>query len=262
MTGGMALRATSSVRAPSGSGHQPDESTMDFLRDLIEPFGQKVDEDLFRRGNAVSHQDLIDLLLRAEDVRNSKPQLVIVTHALPDVLPFTAVGPYLAKRLDCEATTFAIAQQGLAAPFTGLRIAAAHHRAGRCAEVVLTVLEQTTLPTAIPLVQDTPLVDSGVAMVFGAGTGPRLGWVASSPSAAALIRRAGPDTLVVLGPWVDRSGLDGFPVHQVEPGTYCTSVWLALASHWREWPDRRFLLCDTDPLTGQSHAALFENAER
>lgn len=264
MTEGMALRGMSSVRAPSSSGHQPDESAIDFLRDLVEPFGRKIDEGLFRRGTGVSHQDLTDRLLDAEEMRNSRPQLVIVTYALPDVLPFTAIGPYMAKRLECEATTFAIAQQGLVAPFTALRIAAAYHRAGRCEEVVVTVLEQTTLPIAIPLVHDTPLVDSAVAMLFGGGTGPRLASVAAGTSLVELIGRADPDTLVVLGPQVDRTGLDGLSPHRIGPGTYCTSVWLALAEHWDTWQDtyRVILLCDTDPLTGRSHLARFETSDR
>ncbi|CAM5629348.1 hypothetical protein [Streptomyces narbonensis] len=43
------------------------------------------------------------------------------------------------------------------------------------------------------------------------------------------------------------------------PGSYCTSLWLALADHWQEWREshRRIVLCDTDPRTGRSHVAVF-----
>jgi hypothetical protein len=261
MTAGLTLRATGAVLDPPRSDNPPTESDVDFQRDLVAPFGVKVDEDRFRRGAQVSHRELTDRLLDTDDIARSRPQLVIVTHALPDVVPFTAVAPYLARKLDSDPLCFSIAQQGLAAPFTALRIAAAYHRSGRCAEAVITTLEQTTLPVAVPLVDDTSLVDSAVALVLGPGTGPRLTGTASGRSAADLIRdRAHGDDLVVLGPWVDDTGLGGFTTHRVAPGSYCTSVWLALAAHWRAWQDAHpaILLCDTDPRTGRSHVAVFE----
>jgi hypothetical protein len=262
----MSLRAASAVVDPPGSGQAPVESDVDFQRVLLEPFGRKVDEERYRRGVHVSHSELTDLLLDADDVRASRPQLVIVTHALPDVVPFTAVAPYLARKLDCDPLCFGIAQQGLAAPFTALRIASAYHRSGRRVDVVITVLEQTTLPITMPLVDETPLVNSAVALVLGPGDGPRPTEVASGDSAAELIRsRSGNgDELVVLGPWVERAGLGDVTTHQVGAGTYCTSVWLALAAHWRDWQHTysTILLCDTDPRTGRSHIAVFETTRR
>jgi hypothetical protein len=257
MTAGLTLRAAGAVLDPPRSDHPPTESDVDFQRDLLAPFGVKVDEDRFRRGPQVSHRELTDRLLDASDIADSRPQLVIVTHALPDVVPFTAVAPYLARKLAGDPLCFSIAQQGLAAPFTALRIAAAYHDSGRCAEAVITVLEQTTLPVAVPLI---PLVDSAAALVLGPGTGPRLIGTATGRSAADLIRdRAGADDLVVLGPWVDATGLDS-ATYRVEPGSYCTSVWLALAAHWRDWRDAHpaILLCDTDPRTGRSQVAVFQ----
>ncbi|KAA2264198.1 hypothetical protein F0L68_08130 [Solihabitans fulvus] len=262
---GLALRGASAVRAPQGSGYRADPAALDFLRDLVEPFGEKVNEDLLASGAGVSHRDLTDRLTEDEVVLGSAPQLVIVAHALPDVLPFTAVAPYLSKRLGATATSFAVASQGLAAPFTALRIAAAFHRAGRCGEAVIAVLEQTTLATPFSLGGDTPLVDSGVALVFGAGDGPSVTAVTAGSSVGAAVgaHANDQDTLVVLGPWADRAELpDGPAVHQVAPGSYCTSVWLALAEHWSAWRQRhrRILLCDTDPRTGRSHVAMFGTA--
>ncbi|TCO44777.1 hypothetical protein [Actinocrispum wychmicini] len=262
---GLTLLAASAVLDPPGPGTPPSESIMDFQRALVEPFGRKVDEDLFRRGAQVSHTDLIDRLLDADDVRKSRPQLVVVTHALPDVTPFTAVAAYLANRLDCDTQCFGIAQQGLAAPFTALRIAAAFHRAGRCTEAVITALEQTTLPTAMPLVDETPLKDSAAALVLGQGPGPQLAEVVSGGDVTELIRdRVTGGELVVLGPWVDTGELGDVQVHRVGPGSYCTSVWLALATHWRAWQAEHstILLCDTDPITGRGHVAVFARNRR
>ncbi|MFF5635643.1 hypothetical protein [Streptomyces sp. NPDC012825] len=267
---GLAVRAAAAVRAPEG--REPDDraAALGYFRDLLAPFGEKPDEELFAGGRHVRHRDLADLLVADEGVGGSRPELLIVTHALPDVVPFTAVAPYLTARLGGRAANFAIAQQGLAAPFTALRIASAYARAGRAAEVVVAVLEQTTLPTPFPLVHDTPLVDSAAALVLGTATGegdgPRFVRAHSAGSAAdALGREPGDDgTLLVLGPWVtkDLPAHDG-PVHRVVPGSYCTSVWLDLAGHWREWgrDHRRIVLCDTDPRSGRTHVALFAGGE-
>ena len=279
---GMSLRAAGAVLDPPAAGQAPDEAALDFQRDLLAPYGRELDEERYRKGAGVTHRALTDLLLADAGVQAARPQLVIVTHALPDVVPFTAVAPYLAHRLEGAELRFGIAQQGLAAPFTALRVADAYYRAGRCRDVVITVLEQTTLPTAMPLVDDTPLVDSAAALVLGgaaagasdgasgAGSGAeeesglQLAGVASGDSAAALLhdRISGPDDLVVLGPWVPDLDLADRPVHRAAAGTYCTSVWLALAQHRTAWQREHpaVLLCDTDPRTGRSHVAVLRAA--
>ena len=49
-------------------------------------------------------------------------------------------------------------------------------------------------------------------------------------------------------------------IHRVRArASYCTSVWLDLARHHERWAARlttRIVLCDTDPRTGRSQAAL------
>ena len=269
---GLAVRAAAAVRSPQGRPPGDTPAALRYFRDLLAPFGEKPDEELLGRGSHVHHRDLADLLTADDGVGRSRPELLIVTHALPDVVPFTAVAPYLTDRLGGRATNFAIGQQGLAAPFTALRIASAYHSAGRAAEVVLAVLEQTTLPTAFPLVQETPLVDSAAALVLGASTGAGLRFVRthSAGSAVAVLGEGalGPEvaqdgTLLVLGPWVTEDAPAGTAVHRVAPGSYCTSLWLELADHWQEWQQayRRVVLCDTDPRSGRSHAALFAAGE-
>ncbi|MEV6978078.1 hypothetical protein [Kitasatospora sp. NPDC093806] len=270
---GLAVRAAAAVRSPQGRGPGDTPAALDYFRDLLTPFGEKPDEELLGGGAHVHHRDLVDLLVSDQGVNRSRPELLIVTHALPDVVPFTAVAPYLTERLGGRATNFAIGQQGLAAPFTALRIAAAYHRSGRAAEVVLAVLEQTTLPTAFPLSPAVPLVDSAAALVLGAAAGPaggaglRLGGVHSGSSAAAALESAVPGpagldadgTLLVLGPWVDEDLPAHGALHRAAPGSYCTSLWLELAEHWQEWQRsyRRIVLCDTDPRSGRSHVATF-----
>ncbi|MFJ9637356.1 hypothetical protein [Streptomyces sp. NPDC101178] len=259
----LTVRAAASVRSPQGRTPEGVPAALDYFRDLLTPFGEKPDEELLSRGPHVHHRDLVDLLVADEAVGRSRPELAIVAHALPDVVPFTAVAPHLTERLGGRAVNFAIGQQGLAAPFTALRIASAYHRSGRAAEVVIAVLEQTTLPTPFPLPREVPLTDSAAALVLGSAGGEGLGFVrahAAGSAAAALGREPGEDgTLLVLGPWVTEDVPAHGAVHRVAPGGYCTSLWLELADHWQEWRRayRRIVLCDTDPRSGRSHVAVF-----
>ncbi|MFD7904828.1 hypothetical protein ACFVSN_16155 [Kitasatospora sp. NPDC057904] len=265
----LALRAATAVRAPAGPGPgEDDPALLAYFTDLLAPFGQKPDQDLYRGGAHLHHRDLVDLLLAADEaVAAARPDLAIVAHALPDLAPFTATAPYLTARLGGRATNFALTEQGLAAPFTALRIAAAYQEAGRAAEVAVAVLEQTTLPTPYPL---TPLVDSAALLVLraDAGPGPRFAGAHSADHAgpALAARLDGPDadgTLLVLGPHVTDDIPDHPAVHRAEPGSYCTGVWLELARHWQDWQHahRRVVLCDTDPRTGRTHLAVFADGE-
>ncbi|MGC5345033.1 hypothetical protein PZB75_14225 [Streptomyces sp. AM 4-1-1] len=263
----LTVGAAAAVRAPRGEAPADDTAALEYFRDLLGPFGIKPDEELLGRGPHVSHRQLADLLAEADGVRESRPHLLVVAHALPDVVPFTAISPHLTERLGGEAVNFAVGQQGLAAPFTALRIAAAYHRAGRAAEVVIAVLEQTTLPTRFPLVHDTPLTDSAAALVLrsGEGQGLNLARVATVPSLAdACAREDGTRrTLFVFGPWAGEVPVpEGADAHRAPPGTYCTGVWLELAENWQRWQRtyRKVVLCDTDPRDGRGHLAVFTAA--
>jgi hypothetical protein len=263
------LRAACAVVSPPRKPYNDDPSTLSFYRDLVEPFGQKVDEDLLRAAPHVDHCELVDRLVAAADLGDTAPDLVIVAQALPDVTPFVAIAPYLDRRLGGVATTFGIHQHGLAAPFVALRAIAAFQRSGRSRHAVLAVLEQTTLPTRFPLVHDNDLIDSGVLLFFDSDAELRVTGVESVPATESLADRVGevvakdPDaTLVVAGPWVDPDVL-AEPTHQhrVGSGSYCTSVWLALAEHREAWQrdHTALVLCDTDPRTGESQLALLRS---
>ncbi|MFE9613361.1 hypothetical protein [Streptomyces sp. NPDC006012] len=268
---GLVVQAAAAVRAPKGREPADDPAVLGYFQDLLRPFGAEPDKELLQRGAQVFHEDLADLLVEADGVRESRPQLLVVAHALPDVVPFTAVAPYLTSRLGGEATCFSIGQQGLAAPFTGLRIASAYRRAGRVREVVVAILEQTTMPTPFPLMEDVALTDSAAALVLGPGpadgagpAGPELAGVAADIPLDVLLTD-GPghasttDTLVVLGSWATQEPPKEVDVHRAAPGTYCTGVWLELAENWVSWRERygRIVLSDTDPRTGRSHHAVF-----
>ncbi|MFI9201799.1 hypothetical protein [Streptomyces sp. NPDC053048] len=268
------LSAAASVAAPPPGQYHDDPSIVGFFRDLVEPFGSTVDERRLRGGPNVSHRDLVDRMVGHGDGEGGvggTADLVVVSHALPDVHPFTAVASHLNMLLGGDAKSFCVSEQGLAAPFTALRIISAFQSAGRAGRAVLAVLEQTTLPTPHPLVDSGELTDSGVLLVLDEGEGLGVSSVESFPSPEATTARiaelatADPaGTLFVLGPrsGVGASAPAGARVHQAGAGSYCTSVWLELARHWQQW-QREFttvVLCDVDPLDHQGQLAVFRAA--
>jgi hypothetical protein len=260
------LDMAAAVTAPAPKAYEDNPASLRFFRDLVEPFGLTVDEELLRSGTQISHRDLLDELFR-DDVPRGTAELVIVTHGLPDLLPFAVNAAHVNLMFGDHADCFAISEQGLAAPFTALRVIAAYQRSGRISRGVLVVLEQTTVPVPEPLIQQNKLIDSGVLLAFSGSGELGIEAVESCPSAEAgsriakLAARDPASTLVVTGP----DGPDGEPgaaVHRAAPGSYCTSVWLELARNWREWVARYacIVLGDVDQRTGRGHVAVFRRA--
>ncbi|MEU3626931.1 hypothetical protein BS329_39415 [Amycolatopsis coloradensis] len=252
------LRAAVSVVSPEAGSPEDDPSIAAYYRDLVEPFGSTVDSELLRTGRNVAHREIVSALAADDQVAAVRPGLVVLAQALPDVLPFTAVAAHLNMLLGGQATSFGISEQGLAAPFTALRVIDAHQREGCGETAVLAIVEQTTLPSRYWLVHDTPLVDSGVLLLFGSGAGPSIGGVERVEDLGDRLRSFGSGTLLVLGPWVTGVDVLDVPAHRVGPGSYCTSVWLALAEYWRQWRDQHdtVVLAETDPVSGDSHLAI------
>jgi len=258
------LRAAHAVVAPPGRPYVEDPAILEFYRDLLLPFGREVDEQVLRAAPQVDHCQLVDELVAQSDL-GAEPDLVIIAQALPDVVPFVAIGPYLDRKLGGKATTFGIHHQGLAAAFTALRAVLAYQQSARSRLAVVAVLEQTTLPTRFPLVHDNKLVDSGVLLVFGPGGGLQVDEVASVPSdrVGDLVAKDPDGTLLVTGPWAPDVAGAAPHHHRTGIGSYCTSVWLELAGNWASWQRHyaTILLCDKDPRTGDTQLAVLRSEE-
>ena len=252
----LAFRGGASVLEPRRI-EQPGIPGLDeYNQDLLRSFGQDPDPEATAGPPMLTHVDLADELLDGDPLGPVIPDLVMVAYALPDVHPFTTTATHVNWRLGNHAASFAVSEQGLAAPFSAVRIADAYFRAGRCRTAVLAVLEQTVLPNADPLVREENLVDSGALLVLSAADDgrPALGvdqiWTQARPAACAqrLAEAAGPATLLVEGPQAVEHQVTGVRTHRLATRTYGTSVWLALAEH-PDWAQRydTVVLHDTDP---------------
>lgn len=281
VSGGLRLRGGSTVIDPPGNGPPEIEGLLEYHRDLLASFGERDDPETFAAGRNVTYADLVDRLLAGDAPAAGAPDLVLLAYALPDVHPFTTTAAYANWRMGNAANSFAVSEQGLVAPFSALRIAAAYRAAGRTDRVALAVVEQATLPNRDPVVHGENLVDSGALLVFDASpaTGRPVPAAGDEPTGAGdgdpylvldqVVTRDTPDglaariaatarpgtTLVVGGRWAGPpiALADGVRRYAVPPRTYCTSTWLALAAHHRDWARhyQTVILYDSDPRSGR-----------
>ena len=264
----LSLRAGSGLVWSDPQPFEPDEQLRIYHREMLTPFGIEVDEALLRRSTNVGFPELTAAALRGMTHPIVHPDLLILAYGLPDMYPLKSTTSYLNHLLGGRSRSFAISEQGLRAPFTALHVADAYVRAGQYASLALFVCDQTTLPYHDPVVHDTPLVDSAVVLYFDDTADAAFRYAGTTratagPEAAIkpYLSFVDPERmLLVVGPWVPEQPVDSLAphIHRVPPGTYCTSVWLALARHHERWA-RDFdalVLCDTDPRSGISQAAL------
>ncbi len=239
---------------------------VEFNEKLLAPYGMRFEPGRAGGGRNFTFLALAEQLLHAAAGPLPEPDLLILAYALPDPRsPEKLVCPHLASTLGGQAFCFAISDQGLAAPFTALRVASSYARSGRCRSLALFILEQATFPYEFPFAQDAGLVDSGVLLFLGPGGGwdvTGLRWAGSQAGVPELVRipagQPAHDVLLVAGPWLEPgpAAAAGRKLHRAPPGSYCTSVWLELARHHRDWAQdyTTVILCDTDPGTGASQA--------
>ncbi|MFY1701268.1 hypothetical protein ACN28G_05965 [Micromonospora sp. WMMA1923] len=263
----LALRTGAAVLGETGP-YALDDDIIRFYRDLLRPYGDEVDEELARQGRNVPFVDLAERALAATPDPVASPDLLILAYALPDLHPLKTVASHLNHGFGDTSRSFAVSEQGLAAPFTALRVANAYARSGRCDSLALFVLEQTTFAYREPFAHAHDLLDSGVLMVFdrtGRWTVDGLHTAPSGAATGALLRRLLPApvaarALLVTGPWTDPADTDvtGVARHRVAPGSYCTSLWRELLRCQRDWAQRHhtLVLCDTDPRHDQTQVAI------
>lgn len=193
-----------------------------------------------------------------DDVR-----LVVLVVTTPDLQHERLLGGFVADLFDGGPFTFCVTEQGLAGPFTALRLAGelladgglvggpgvgsvgGSGDAARGGTAVVLVLEQCTLP---PTETRVPARDRVVALVVGrdgagrpveelsvvrAPRGPRPAGRGASAGASDAPREMGSDVRrVVLGVDVDPADvpvLDGDVVRHADPGAAATGVWEVLA---------------------------------
>jgi len=186
--------------------------------------------------------------------------LVIFVTATPDCQLTHFSGPRFNEVLPGRPGFIGIGDQGIAGPFTGLRIAANHLRFGLVRRALVLVMEQAMLPL-MPSHLRIPR-DSAVAMVVSQRSGLRLGAGSITRNTRVETRIDNPrDALLVSGADVGDLNLGaedtGFAEVCKSDGEYaCTGVWETLADRLPSVRQDRIVVADVD--TVLSYRCLLE----
>ncbi|GLW56748.1 hypothetical protein [Kitasatospora phosalacinea] len=251
------LRVTRAVAA-GFDGHaaaalHPDLRT--FTADLARPYGLPLREDLLDAGAGHDYGEMGAALLERALPGGEPADLLILAFSSPDVRPAAPASLRLSSHCPGQPTAFAVCDQGSAAAFTALRLAAVHHRTGGCRRAVIVLAEQSALHHEAPEPVDLPAGHRAVVLVCedAPGEGLRVHRQDQPDGARALRsvrdehRRLGPDAGLLLSAALSAHGVpDG--AEAARPGQPFTGVWTLLAD--RLDARRPLLVADHDRRLG------------
>ncbi|MEV7598303.1 hypothetical protein AB0O91_13090 [Kitasatospora sp. NPDC089797] len=220
-----------------------------FVSDLVRPYGLPLREDLLRAGVGHSYQELAAGLLDEALTEDEPADLLILAFDTPDVRPGAPSSLGLSRSVPGAPLAFAVCDQGTAAAFTALRLAAEYQRAGACRRAVVVLAEQTALHHEPPEPVAMPQRHAAVVLVCEEQPGPGLavrqfsGPDRPEPSVRGLAAELGPGAVVLDGTAVDRDGPAAQPF---------TGLWARLAEGLPEWRAQRrpLLLAGADHRLG------------
>lgn len=173
--------------------------------------------------------------------------LVVFVTATPDCQLTHYAGPLFNEQLPGSPGIMGIGDNGVAGPFTALRLASNHLRHGLVDRVLILTMEQAMLPI-LPGQLRVPN-DSAVAMIVSRRSGLRIDSLAIErtlrPTVAA---DTSADTLLVQGTGGDFIDPQEYTEIWKPEGTYaCTGVWERFASGLPGLAQSRVVLADADP---------------
>ncbi|MBQ1076217.1 hypothetical protein KBX06_24110 [Micromonospora sp. C31] len=230
-----------------GPAPTPDDTSalISHMESLYGPFA---DLDWLTGGAAVSYHDMVRHVVGELGEALADVDLAVTVDASPDCRHQSFPAALLAELLPGEPLQMGISEQGVAGPFTALRIAHQQVRSGAARRALVLVMEQSTLPPDDAAVR--PTRDVAVALLLGPD-----GTVAVDPPTIT-VTRAAPATwpaaeadLVVAGAGLTGTPF-GAPVVRAPGGHPCAGVWLALAEALAGGapPAGRVLVADADPV--------------
>ncbi|HET9143137.1 hypothetical protein [Actinophytocola sp.] len=201
-----------------------------YFADLTRPFGTEPHRVRSGQSYGEMARELLAAVAPAEPV-----DLLVLAFSIHDLWPGRATATYLSRLCPGTPLSFAVCDQGSAAPFTGLRII----RDYGAPRALLIVVEQATLP--YDSTAPTPAEHRGVAMLFGAIGGPRVTGLRQHPAVApeavagqadrdVTELAAGSDGVRVVRSDALAAAWTGHPDHTTVPaGQPTTGVWWHLA---------------------------------
>ena len=223
------------------------EDMRPFLNHMESLYGRFDDLSWLTGGSLVNYHDMVRTVVQELGPALADVDLVITVDGSPDCQHQSFPGALLTELLPGDPLMMGISEQGVAGPFTALRVAHQQLRSGGARRALVLVMEQSTLPPDDAAV--CPVRDVAVALLLGPdGT---VGLDAPTLTVTRTGPAAWPDTdagSVVVGAAVPDPP-EGVPVRRAEPDHPCAGVWLALADLLAaEPPAGRVLVVDRDPV--------------
>ncbi|MGW4893646.1 hypothetical protein ACWEQL_15490 [Kitasatospora sp. NPDC004240] len=242
-------RGLSVTRAFAADFEGHSETSLDpdlrvFTGDLARPYGLEPREDLLREGVGHAYGEMGRDLLQQALADGPPVDLLILAFSSPDVRPGAPAALYLSRHCPGTPTAFAVCDQGSAAAFTALRLAAVHHRTGGCRRAAVVLAEQSALHHRPAEPVELPERHRAVLLLCeesaGEGIAVRQSARVDGEGARAAVREEhralGPDAELLLAAGL--SGEDGVleggapeggPVTAAAPGQPFTGLWTLLA---------------------------------
>ncbi len=152
-----------------------------YLTDLLGQYGLALRDNVDLQGSGHSYGEMAESLI-PEVLASGGPvsggpvsggpaepvDLLIFAFAVADLAPGRATATYLASLCPGEPLAFTICDQGIAAPYTALRLLGAY--GGSARRAVLMVAEQATAFYDLPAPAEMPTRHAAVLLVFDAGS--------------------------------------------------------------------------------------------
>ncbi|WP_162002389.1 hypothetical protein [Streptomyces sp. CB01881] len=201
------------TRAVVGYPDGRSETSLDpdlrvFVSDLVRPYGLPLREDLLAEGVGHSYEEMAEGLLR-EALADGRPvDLLILAFDSPDIRPGAPSSLALSRSCPGEPLAFALCDQGPAAAFSALRVAAEYHRTGACRRAVVVLAEQTALHYRAAEPVDLPERHCAVVLVCDEVAGgeltinqiPLVDDELAAKTVGEAVRALGEGAAVLLGP--------------------------------------------------------------
>ncbi len=245
-----------------------------YMRDMLREHGLDASCD-DRDWAGWSYSEMATALIQRAVPAHESVDLLVLAYAIPDVNPGRNMAALLSGNCPGKPLAFGLSDQGVAAPFTALRLIRQYARTAGLRRALLLVVEQAALPYRASDNVAIPAGHTGVALLLGdCRHGPNS---ASPLRLGPIITRAGiredaveqelktlcaqhTASTVILGPalshWAQHAGAlasggEG-RVRVTQAAQPLTGLWWELAAEYDARADspRSIALCDYDPVQG------------
>lgn len=263
-----------------------------YLTDMLGQYGLVLRDDVDIQNSGHSYGEMAKSLIPAVLALGGGPgdtspagsrqrpvDLLIFAFAIADLAPGRSTATYLAHLCPGEPLAFTICDQGIAAPYTALRLLGAYSRSVGCRRALLMVAEQATTLYDPPVPAAMPTRHAAVLLGFDADGQSSLGPIrqvrgialaAAYDVVSAAVTELAPsgDVTLITGNGFDSCGppppLACGQHLAAPPGQPCTGAWWELigALGSSATAGRRVLIADYDPTLKYVCVAAIDVAAR